>query len=235
MSIYRDRVLECPHCRHAESHPVALSLDADRAANERQAIMDGSFQRFTCPACGREFRADGPLIYLDFTDKLWFGVFPRTWEQTWWQYEQEPTLAFQRNVEENSPALVRSWAPGFRIRAVFGLQGLREKLLCHSTGIDDVILEAYKLQLLRTMGPHELSARARPRLRAVDDDTLRLDVPRPEASQPSRVAQVAVARVELQRIEHEREEWTEILATLSAGPYVDLGRIFIPRPEATQP
>lgn len=228
MSIYEQRTLTCPHCGQERVESVAVSLNAPRARVQRQAIMDGTFQRFECETCHERFRADGPLIYIDFDQKLWIGVFPAPWESTWWKCEQEPALAFQRNIEENSPPMVKEWAPGFTIRTVFGLEHLREKLVAHEARIDDRVLEAYKLDLLRGMGPYEPSRRARPRLRKVEGGELFFHVPRPETANPGRVAMVKVARAEIDRIDTDREAWAPVLATLSEGPYVDLGRIFIP-------
>jgi hypothetical protein len=228
MSIYEQRTLTCPHCGHQAVQSVAVSLNAARARVQRQAIMDGTFQRFECDACRERYRADGPLIYIDFDEKLWIGVFPAPWESTWWKCEQEPALAFQRNVEENSPSMVKEWGPGFTIRTVFGLECLREKLVAYEAGVDDRVLEAFKLDLLRSMGPHELSRRARPRLREASASELSFDVPRPEPADPGRIAKVKVARAELARIDANRAAWDSVLATLSEGPYVDLGRIFIP-------
>jgi hypothetical protein len=233
MSIYQQRTLTCPHCGHARVESVAVSLNAARARVQRQAILDGTFQRFACETCHERFRADGPLIYIDFDQKLWIGVFPAPWESSWWKHEQEPLRSFQRNIEENSPPMVKEWAPGFSIRAVFGLEGLREKLVAHEAGIDDRALEAYKLDLLRGMGPYELSRRARPRLRKVEGSELFFHVPRPEPGNPGRVAMVRTARAELDRIAA-GEAWGPTLATLSEGPYVDLGRIFIPVTSADQ-
>lgn len=226
MSISENRTLTCPHCAHEIVASVAVSLNAASARVQRQAIMDGTFQRFECESCHQRFRADGPLIYSDFDQKLWIGVFPAPSEATWWKHEQEPALAFQRHLEENSPPMGKD--PGFSIRAVFGLENLREKLVAHAAGIDDRVLEAYKLDLLRGMGPHELSGRARPRLRKVEAGELFFHVPRPEPETPNRVAMVRVPRAELDQIDTSREAWTKVIATLSEGPYVDLGRIFIP-------
>jgi hypothetical protein len=235
MSAYQDRVLTCPHCDHGAVESVALMLEATRAHGERQAILDSTFQRFECESCHRTYRAEGPLMYLDFDDKLWIGVFPTPWEATWWKHEREPAAAFQRNMQEHCPPMVRDWAPGFSVRAVFGLDGLREKLVAHAAGIDDRLLEAYKLDLLRGMGPYELSARARPRLREVDGTHAFFDVPRPEPDDPHRRAVVKVGREELRRMHEHREDWAAVVAALSAGPYVDLGRIFIPRGDADRP
>jgi CpXC protein len=241
MSQYQERSLTCPGCQHVTVRSVAVSLDAERAKEERLQILDGTFQRFACPQCGQVARADGPLVWLDFDAKKWVGVLPEPMERQWWRYEREPQQAFQRNMVENAPGIVREWAPGFVIRAVFGLEALREKLVAWEAGLDDMLLEAYKLALLRSMGPFELGAAARPRLRAVrsgegrgdgEGDVLEFWVPRPEEGQPLRLAKVGIARAELDRAAANRAEWAPVIAALSEGPYVDLGRLFIPRPEA---
>lgn len=228
MSVYQDRVLTCPHCHRETVRSVAVSLNGARAARQRAAILEGSFQRFTCESCDGTYRADGPLIYIDFDAKLWIGVFPTAWERRWPDYEREPEFTFERNMLEHCPPLVRSWAPGFTIRTVFGIDRLREKLVAHAAGIDDRVLEAYKLDLLRGMGPFELSAACRPRLQGVEAGYATFHVPRPEPGNADRFAKVKVSRDEIDRIERARDEWSELIQTLSAGPYVDLGRIMIP-------
>jgi hypothetical protein len=231
VSVYEDRVLACPHCGHEEARQVAVSLSGDRAAQQRQEILSDTFQRFACAACGEPFRADGPLIYIDFDEKLWLGVFPAPWEAAWWEHEAEPRGAFDRYMIENCPPLVREWAPGFAVRAVFGLDRLREKLVAHAAGIDDRVLEAYKLELLRGMGTHELSPRARPTLREATADDALFHVPRPAPDDPGRLAKVRVARAEIDRIAAAPGgAWASTIAAVSEGPYVDLGRLFAPRP-----
>ena len=131
---------------------------------------------------------------------------------------------------ERCPPIVRSWAPGFTIRTVFGIDRLREKLVAHAAGIDDRVLEAFKLELLRGMGPYGLSSACRPRLRNVDEDHAWFRVPRPEVGNAGRLAIVKIARAEITRIARDPIEWKPLMESLSAGPYVDLGRIFVNAP-----
>jgi hypothetical protein len=230
VSVYENRVLTCPQCKHETTQSVAVSLNGARAAVQRQQILDGTFQRFTCEQCGGRFLADGPLIYIDFDNKLWIAVFPTAWETRWWEREDEPRAVFERYMIEHCPPLVREWAPGFTIRAVFGIERLREKLVADAAGIDDRVLEAYKLDLLRGMGEYQLAAAARPRLREVDATTAVFHVPRPELGMADRQAIVRVPRAEIDRVAALGEEdWADTIAALSEGPYVDLGRIVIPR------
>lgn len=240
MARFEDRALTCPHCQHVAVRSVAVSLDAEHGKPQLQEILDGTFQRFACERCGKSYRADGPLVYLDFDDKRWVGVFPEPEERRWWKLEREPAVAFERNMLEHAPPLVRSWAPGFEIRAVFGLEALREKLVAWAAKLDDRALEAYKLSLLRSMGPYVLGPQARPRLRGVRQGAdggqlLDFEVPRfvdGELGEPElRLAKIAIERREVDRVAANREEWGPVIEAISEGPYVDLGRLFIPRPD----
>jgi hypothetical protein len=230
MARFDERRLTCPHCQHQAVQRVALSIDAEHGAAQIAQIMDGTFQRFACASCGKSYRADGPLMYVDFDEKRWVSVFPEPDEARWWKLEREPTLAFEQNMLEHAPPVVRAWAPGFEIRAVFGLEKLREKLVAWGAKIDDRLLEAYKLALLRSMGPYPLGPAARPRLRAVRaDGTLEFEVPRFAEGEPMRLAKVAIDRRELDRVAANREEWAPVIEAVSSGPYVDLGRLLLPR------
>lgn len=246
MARFDDRALTCPHCQHVAVRTVAVSVDADHGKAQIQEILDGTFQRYSCESCGKKYRADGPLAYLDFDEKRWVGVFPEPDERRWWKLEREPAVAFERNMLEYAPPMVRDWAPGFEIRAVFGLEALREKLVAWAAKIDDRILEAYKLSLLRSMGPYELGPQARPRLRGVRQGAdggqlLDFEVPRLVESAGAgegggggkewKVAKIPIERRELDRVASNREEWAAVIEAIAAGPYVDLGRLFIPQPD----
>ncbi len=83
MARFEDRALTCPHCQHVAVRSVAVSLDAEHGKPQLQEILDGTFQRFACERCGKSYRADGPLVYLDFDDQRWVGVFPEPEERRW--------------------------------------------------------------------------------------------------------------------------------------------------------
>ncbi len=122
---------------------------------------------------------------------------------------------------------------------MFGLEALRETLIAWGAKLDDRVLEAYKLSLLRSMGPYVLGPQARPRLRGVRTvdgaQLLDFEVPRfvdGELGEPQlRLAKMPIERREVDRVAANREEWGPVIEAISEGPYVDLGRLFIPRPD----
>src|SRR5205814_736702 len=81
--------------RRTES--VALSVSVGRTPEVRDAILAGIFQRFPC-ACGLTLVAEGPLVYLDFDERRFVGVFPRDGEPACQALEREAEGAFRRNL-----------------------------------------------------------------------------------------------------------------------------------------
>ena len=111
----------------------------------------------------------------------------------------------------DAPAAAAALAVGLRVRLVFGLVALREKLLAWDAGLDDVDLELLKLAAMRAVG-EPLARAATLRLVActadaavlLDDAATRWDVPR-DALPPG--------------------AFVELRAALGAGCYVDLARL----------
>lgn len=55
-------------------------------------------------------------------------------------------------VERAAPIVQQEMAPRMKQRVIFGLAALREKIVCFDAGVDDRLVEALKLQLLRDLG-----------------------------------------------------------------------------------
>ncbi len=117
----------------------------------REAIKAGTFHVFPCPSCGARVRLDKLLAYTDFERSHWFAVFPDRARARWSDAVAFARQSFTETMEERSAPLVKSWVPRFRasMRAIFGLDSLRDKLLAFDAGLDDRALEALKLELVR--------------------------------------------------------------------------------------
>src|SRR4029077_5614066 len=68
--------LACPACGAAIAFDLVHSVNADRAPALRRAIVDGSFQRTTCPTCGSDFRIEPDFNYVEHGRDLWVAVLP---------------------------------------------------------------------------------------------------------------------------------------------------------------
>src|SRR5678815_2165427 len=65
MSIFKTVELPCPTCATRVSLELVHSVNADRRPDLRQAVLDGTFQREQCPACGLAFRVEPEFTYID--------------------------------------------------------------------------------------------------------------------------------------------------------------------------
>jgi len=140
----------CPACGVSADHEVAVSLNGERSPEWRATIVQETFQLVTCRACTRRFIIDDPFMYVDFARKHWIGVYPRAWISHRDRLEAQPGAAFASEMQgPHTPAVLREVAAGFRIRAVFGLAALAEKLRCFDDGLDDAALALYQLAIMR--------------------------------------------------------------------------------------
>jgi hypothetical protein len=129
---------------------AADSLHITNLPEVRSRIVAGDFHVFGCPSCGARVQLDKLLAYTDFERWQWFTVFPERALADWQGAVQFAESSFHATVEDRSAPLVKTWSPKLReqLRAIFGIQALREKLLLIDAGLDDRTIEALKLQIL---------------------------------------------------------------------------------------
>jgi hypothetical protein len=227
MSTFIDVDVPCDLCGMITERTVATSINATRAPEYRQAILDGTFQRFRCSGCGAESTPLVPFIYLDFDRGNYIGVFPSSDEATWWAVEEEPLAAFDRNLGAQAPPPARGIGSHFQVRTVFGLTALREKIVVLEAGLDDAVLEALKLRLMAVMSGLSLDLAGRPRLVAVTADQLVFLVAQASADDHR---QLEVPRTEYEDIAADEVLRAGFVRRLEAGPYRDAGRLLRPAP-----
>jgi hypothetical protein len=224
MSTYVERAIPCPHCGVETVRTVAESLHGPRVPDVVKALEDGTFQQFDCEACGGPYMVDGPFVFLDFEAGLWIMCFPLDWEHAWKALEAHAEQTFHTNMFEYAPRVARRMGEGITMRTVFGLPAFREKLLCAREGVDDRVLETWKLDLARNRPEkHPLHADTRPRITQLSMFNMHYVVPTGGNTFDSWNA----LRASLDRIERNRAEWSAGIETLGAGSYVDTGRLLI--------
>jgi hypothetical protein len=217
----------CPQCSDVRIRDVVYSVNGGRAPHLRQAVLDGTFGRVACEACGSSFGVDHPFLYVDFEHVQWFGVFHPAQEKDWVHHEREIARSYHLAFGERAPEVARSLGYGMRTRVVFGLSALREKLLAMEAGLDDLMLEATKLRLLLAGGVQQWVAGNRLRLESVDETVLVLRwVPPPDAEDADTSA-VHVLREAYDDIAFNPMEWREVLDALCLGPWVDASRVLL--------
>jgi len=143
MSTWAKHDVTCPDCGHAQQIPLLKGMHITRLPQARQAILDGSFQMFTCPACEASFGVERPTIYTDFESRVYLAM----------ELDGQEDIRSQRAKHQKvfddcfvfGPDIASEMGQAMTCRLVLGLRALREKVLALDHGIDDRALEGVKL------------------------------------------------------------------------------------------
>lgn len=224
MSKFISRQISCPSCNREHLLDIATSLNVSNHARFRDEIIAGAFQRFICDGCGKTFLVDDPFIYTDFTRRHWIYMFPQSWQMQWSEFENEPRDVFEKYMTGTySSPIARSMADGYRLRTVFGLPALAEKILCFLHDIDDRWLEILKLKIMHTEVAL-FNSNYFPRLISVEPELNELTFSLPTMSG---VDILAMPLTNLKELMESNIDYSEIMMKLNKSPYVDSGRILI--------
>lgn len=151
MSTFFHPTLSCPSCGHRFTAPILKGLHITRLPEQRQAILDGTFQRFRCEGCGQAVRVERTdTVYTDFDRGHYVAVESRHAPD--WRRSKAKHAAVWDQAFTLGPAVAEELSHGMRHRLVFGTLALREKLLAWDNDLDDLVLEAVKGDALRARG-----------------------------------------------------------------------------------
>lgn len=143
MSTWAKHDVSCPDCGHAQQVPLLKGMHITRLPEARAAILDGTFQMFTCPDCDSAFGVERPTIYTDFESRVYLAM----------ELDGQEDLAAQRAKHQKvfddcfvfGPDVAAEIGQGMTCRLVVGLRALREKVLALHHSLDDRALEGVKL------------------------------------------------------------------------------------------
>lgn len=225
MSTFFLESITCPHCGDERERRVAHSVNGQRAPHLREQILHGSFQHVVCEDCGEPFVINEPFVYVDLPRRQWVHVYATEQEAEWRLMEAETREALELAGGPSALPASQLMMQGVQARTVFGLDGLREKLLCSEAGLDDARLELLKLELGTAPGGIPLSTSYHLRLQACADDELVLVA---GGVDEAIVVQIVLPRAGYDELGAAPERWQGLYQQLVAGTYVDLGRFLIP-------
>lgn len=200
MALIATEDVRCATCAHAFTVTVRRSI----GPTERPAVLADRLHRVACPACGQALRHETPLTYLD----------PHTGDVVWVRPPEDEAgwSAWAHHASAGLAAVQRAGAwqgPPARLRLVFGLDALREKLVVHAAGLDDALVELVKrgIALRRPRVADGL------RVRAVTSTGLQCVGP----GTPGLV----VPHAQYARLAAQRDALAAAWPALFAGPWVD--------------
>jgi len=225
MSMFQTEKVSCPSCGSAVDFTVVYSVNADRRPDLRAAIIDSSFQRQDCPACGKAFRLEPEMTYIHVAGKQWILCQPFSKIVAWNELEEQArstfALAYGPTVSQGAQAIGRD----LQVRITFGWAALREKLVCAQRGLDDVTLDLLKFALLRDLDDSPLADDTELRLVDIKEDQIVLAWI--QAATEQFVETMEVPRELYDDIAADQAGWQDLRSELAAGPFVDLRRLLI--------
>lgn len=154
MAVFHPHTVACACGAQLTVH-LADSVNARRLPELRQMILDGRLHRADCGSCGRRFTVERSFYYVDLEENLLFRVCPRNERHLWKE--------MSRDLDAASALVPAGLADtdGRRLRVLFGMDELREKLVAQDAGLDDRLVELMKVMVVHE---HPVLLR-RPRLR----------------------------------------------------------------------
>lgn len=226
MSIFDSLHLTCPVCSTKFDYEAVHSVNADRRADLRTAIVDGSFQQVDCPSCKTRFRLDPSLNYLDIRNGLWIAAEPVTGLNDWKQREDNGRSLFERAYGADAAVMARDIGKTLRPRVTFGWPALREKIVVAMSGLDDVAVEACKAAAMRSQKELQFSAEADLRLVDVKGDKLLLAWINPSDNTVGEI--LAVPRsLHDEIVADEDGDWSSFKSDYEGALFVDLNRMLV--------
>lgn len=229
MSIFDSLHLTCPVCSKAFDYEAVHSVNADRRADLRRAIVDGSFQQVDCPSCKTRFRLDPSFNYLDIRNGLWIAAEPVTGLIDWKAREDNGRELFERAYGAEASEMAQEIGNDLRPRVTFGWPALREKIVAAENGLDDVAVEACKAAAMRAQAELQFSAEADLRLVDVKDDQLLLAWINPADNSTGEILAVPKSLYD-EIVADEDGDWFDFKSDYAGALFVDLNRTLVSQP-----
>lgn len=222
MSIFQTLDVPCPTCKAVVSFDLVHSVNADRRPDLRQAILDRSFQRETCPACGLTFRVEPEFTYINLKRGQYIAVWPVSKRAEFKALEARCRAAFDKAFGAAAPPEAQALGKKVSMRMVFGWPALNEKLIAAENGIDDRSLELAKVGIVRNLDEVPVGDELELRLVALMDDELKLGWIRARSDELTDV--ISVSRNVVAEIEADPDPWQALREDVVGGAYVDYAR-----------
>lgn len=225
MSLFRSMNVSCPKCGETVHLDAVASVNADRRPDLRDAILRDAFQDTTCGACGTAVRLPPEFTFLDVGRGQWLAVFPADRVPDHLALEDEAQALFDGFYGPTAPEAAQDVGRGLTPRLVFGWPAVREKILARELGLDDVVLEELKLDVLRRVPEAPLSPGVE--LRLVAGSAEMLSFAWIEADTEEVRTSLDVKRALYDGVAGDPEGWADLRAALTEGIFVDMQKLYL--------
>lgn len=123
--------LVCPECKEKFQADVYTSINVQMDKNIKNKVLNGTFFDFECTYCHKNFNVPYPVLYHDMDRKLLLQ------------------FSVDEDVEQTMKVLSAiDISKDYTVRFVDTYRNWIEKILIFDSGLDDRIMELYKLLVL---------------------------------------------------------------------------------------
>jgi hypothetical protein len=147
MSITDLRRIPCRACGEEVLAVTIESANPSRHPPFQEQLLDRELLKMPCPNCDAEHRHYDRFTWIDLPGRLCVAVLHESERPDWPELETEALRELSVPLREEGPPFVREFGETIAIRLVFGLEELREKVVCRSHDLDDRVVEAMKEDL----------------------------------------------------------------------------------------
>ncbi|MDY0167042.1 MAG: CpXC domain-containing protein [Thermoguttaceae bacterium] len=137
MSRSEETTVECPKCTSEQSFTHWQSVNVTLDPDLKEKILDRTLVTFTCENCGYVAEVYHPLLYHDMEQRLMVFLG-----------DEAPDASTSEDV---SGSLASSSEAEYTFRLVSSSNELIEKILIRDAGLDDRVVEVFKLLLLEQL------------------------------------------------------------------------------------
>jgi hypothetical protein len=217
--------VNCPKCGAVVHMDAVGSVNADRRPDLRDAILANHFQDTSCGACGTGFRLSPELNYLDVGRGQWITGLPAEQIADFLELEDQAQSVFDTSYGAKASPAAREIGSGLTPRLTFGWPALREKLQLRELGLDDVVVELLKVDLLRRLPEAPLAPGVECRLVDVVGDLLHFVWV--ESDTEDVRSDFRVRRALYDAIAADPKGWSGVRDQLTDGPFVDMQKLYL--------
>lgn len=114
----------------------------------QEQLLDRELLKMPCPHCDAEHRHYDRFTWIDLPGLLCVVVLHESERPDWPELELEALRELSVPLREEGPPFVRAFGETVSIRLVFGLEELREKVVCRIHDLDDRVVESIKEDLV---------------------------------------------------------------------------------------
>ncbi len=140
--------VDCARCGKTNQVAIADSYSVDRLPAVREWVLGRTLMSTAC-TCGLRVEVEKPLLYSDIARGWWIQIATTDRRLEYEACEGETRAEFASVFDPSTfPKAVAAIGERLRVRVVFGREELREKVLCADHGLDDVLVEILKLEVL---------------------------------------------------------------------------------------